>query len=105
MAQDKVNGIQGEIMRKGAWTIVFLLMCGVNLAAAMERFELITTLELEQMLAQRQRGEIDFVLVNSLDEIIYRHNSIPGSVNVPWSRVDELVGRLGTDKDRLIVTY
>lgn len=71
----------------------------------MERFELITTLELEQMLAQRQRGEIDFVLVNSLDEIIYRHNSIPGSINVPWSRVNELAGRLGTDKNRLIITY
>jgi 3-mercaptopyruvate sulfurtransferase SseA len=66
---------------------------------------LVTTQELEQMLAQRQRGEIDFVLVNSLDEIIYRHHSIPGSVNVPWSRVDELAGRLGTDKNRLIITY
>jgi rhodanese-related sulfurtransferase len=75
------------------------------MAAAMERFDLITTQELERMLAQRQRGEVDFVLVNSLDEIIYRHNAIPGSVNVPWSRVDELVGRLGTDKNKLIVTY
>jgi len=75
------------------------------MAAAMERFELITTQELEQMLARRQRGEIDFMLVNALDEIIYRHNSIPGSVNVPWSRVNELIGRLGTDKNKLIVTY
>ena len=80
-------------------------MCGAQMATAMERFELITTQELERMLAQRQRGEVDFVLVNSLDEIIYRHNAIPGSVNVPWSRVDELVGRLGTDKNKLIVTY
>ena len=71
----------------------------------MERFDLITTQELEQMLARRQRGEIDFVLVNGLDEIIYRHNDIPGSVNVPWSRVNELIGRLGTDKNKLIVTY
>jgi hypothetical protein len=92
-------------MRKVTWIIAFLLLGSVHLAAAMERFELITTQELEQMLAQRQRGEIDFALVNSLDEIIYRHNSIPGSVNVPWSRVNELVGRLGTDKNKLIVTY
>lgn len=92
-------------MRKIWWIIALLLIGGVQTAAAMERFELITTLELEQMLAQRQRGEIDFVLVNSLDELIYRHHAIPGSVNVPWSRVNELAGRLGTDKNRLIVTY
>lgn len=92
-------------MGKVRWIIVFLLLGSVQMAAAMERFELITTLELEQMLAQRQRGEIDFVLVNSLDEIIYRHHSIPGSVNVPWSRVNELVGRLGTEKGKLIVLY
>ena len=83
----------------------FWLFGTVHLAGAMERFELITTLELEHMLAQRQQGEIDFTLVNSLDEIIYRHNSIPGSVNVPWSRVDELAGRLGTDKSKLIIIY
>jgi 3-mercaptopyruvate sulfurtransferase SseA len=92
-------------MRKRAWISVFIVLCTASLAAAMERFELITTQELEQMLAQRQRGEIDFVLVNALDEIIYRHNSIPGSVNVPWSRVNERIGRLGSDKNKLIVTY
>jgi predicted ATP-dependent serine protease len=92
-------------MRKVPWIIAFLLLGSVHLTAAMERFELITTQELEQMLSQRQQGEIDFVLINSLDEIIYRHNSIPGSVNVPWSRVNELIGRLGTDKNKLIITY
>ena len=92
-------------MRKVSWVIAFLLLGSIQTAAAMERFDLITTQELEQMLAQRSHGEIDFVLVNSLDEIIYRHNSIPGSVNVPWSRVDELIGRLGTDKNKLIVPY
>jgi hypothetical protein len=92
-------------MRKGAWIIVLMVLCSAPMAEAMERFELITTQELEQMLVQRQRGEIDFVLVNALDEIIYRNNAIPGSVNVPWSRVNELIGRLGTDKDKLIVTY
>jgi len=92
-------------MRNGAWGIVFLLLGFASMATAMERFELVTTLELEQMLDQRQREEIDFVLVNSLDEIIYRHNSIPGSVNIPWSHVKEFAGRLGTDKDKLIITY
>jgi 3-mercaptopyruvate sulfurtransferase SseA len=82
------------------WLLVF-----TQSAVAMERFELITTQELEQMLVQRQMGEIDFVLVNSLDEIIFRSNSIPGSVNVPWSRVNEVADRLGSDKDKLIITY
>ena len=85
--------------------MICLTLGSVQMAAAMERFELITTQELEQMLAQRQRGEIDFMLVNALDEIIYRHHSIPGSINVPWSRVDELAGRLGTEKNKLIITY
>ncbi len=92
-------------MRKFPWVLVLLLLCNIHTAAAMERFDLITTRQLEEMLAQRRQGEIDFVLVNSLDEIIYRHNSIPGSVNVPWSRVDELAGRLGKDKNKLIITY
>jgi hypothetical protein len=95
----------GGFMRKILWFMAFMFLGSVHMAAAMERFELITTQELEQMLAQRQRGEIDFVLVNSLDEIIYRNSSIPGSVNVPWSRFDEFAGRLGTDKNKLIVTY
>ena len=92
-------------MRKAFWMMICLTLGSVQMAAAMERFELITTQELEQMLAQRQRGEIDFMLVNALDEIIYRHHSIPGSINVPWSRVDELAGRLGTEKNKLIITY
>jgi 3-mercaptopyruvate sulfurtransferase SseA len=92
-------------MRKGLLMIVFFILCSFHMAAAMDRFELVTTQELEQMLAQRHQGEVDFVLVNSLDEIIFRNNSIPGSVNVPWSRVHEYAGRLGTDKDKLIVTY
>ena len=92
-------------MRKGPLILLLFLLCNVHTAAAMDRFELITTQELEQMLAQRHQGEVDFVLVNSLDEIIFRNNSIPGSVNVPWSRVHEYAGRLGTDKDKLIVTY
>lgn len=40
------------------------------------------TQELEQLLAKRQQGEIDFLLVNSLDEIIFRDVAIPGSINV-----------------------
>ena len=74
-------------------------------AYAMERFDIITTEELEQMLAARGRGDLDFVLANSLDEIIFLNASIPGSINIPWSRIDETVHRLGEDKDKRIIFY
>ena len=74
-------------------------------AFGLQRFDIVTTEELEQMLAQRQTGTTEFALVNTLDEIIYRNVSIPDSINVPWSRVTETADRLGNDKDKLIVTY
>lgn len=84
--------------------IVFLLVISAT-CHALERFDIITTEELEQMLAQRADGKLDFVLINALDEIIFRNASIPGSVNVPWSRVDETIDRLGNDRDKLMLTY
>jgi 3-mercaptopyruvate sulfurtransferase SseA len=72
---------------------------------AMERFEIVTTQELKQMLDDRASGRIDFILVNTLDEMIYRNHSIPGSINVPWSRIDQTSHRLGEDKGKLIITY
>ena len=57
------------------------------------------------MLDDRTAGTTDFILVNSLDEIIFRSASIPGSVNVPWYSAKENGNRLGEDKDKLIITY
>ena len=74
-------------------------------AKTMERFPVLTTLEMQQLMEKRQAGTFDFVLVNTLDEIIYRHASIPGSVNVPWSKVDRYADRLGDDRQKLIITY
>ncbi|UCF94143.1 MAG: hypothetical protein JSW39_08295 [Desulfobacterales bacterium] len=72
---------------------------------ALERFDIVTTEELRQMLADRAAGKTEFLLVNSLDEIIYRDSSIPGSINIPWCRVAQMADRLGEDKDKLIITY
>lgn len=72
---------------------------------ALERFDIVTTEQMKQLLEKREVGEADFLLVNTLDEIIYRSMSIPGSVNVPWYKVDQLQNRLGADKNKLIVTY
>ena len=86
------------------YTIVATLLFA-SVAFSMERFGIVTTQELRKMLDDRASGKTDFILVNSLDEIIYRNSSIPGSVNVPWSRLDKMSHRLGENKDRLVITY
>lgn len=85
-------------------TLSVVLLLG-SAAFAMERFDILTTQELKQMLDDRAAGKIDFILVNGLDEIIFRNSSIPGSVSVPWSRVAQTAHRLGEDKEQLIITY
>lgn len=74
-------------------------------AGALERFDLVTTEQLERLLAERNSDEIDFLLINTLDELIYRDESIPGSINIPWSRIDSRHTELGPDKNTLIITY
>lgn len=74
-------------------------------AGALERFDLVTTEQLEQLLVKRKAGEVDFILVNTLDEMIFRDEAIPGSINLPWSRIDNRYQELGPDKNALIITY
>ena len=74
-------------------------------ASALERFDIVTTEQLKQLLDERAAGKIDFVLVNTLDALIYEHHSIPDSVNIPWDRADGAAAIIGDRKDRMIVTY
>ena len=85
--------------------LLLALATPVAPARGLERFEIITTRQLQQMMAERTAGKRDFVLVNTLDALIHAHHAIPGSINIPWSRVAELHARLGTDRTRLIITY
>lgn len=90
--------------------LLILLVIGLltlhGTAFSMERFDVVTTQEMKQLLEERVQGKVDFLLVNGLDEIIFRNGAIPGSINVPWPRVEEVgIERLGDDKDRLIITY
>lgn len=87
------------------WMALALLLGGAAEAGAMERFDIITTHELKQILEKRQAGAIDFLLVNTLDRVIFDNGAIPGSINLPWARVRQEADRLGPDKDRLIITY
>ncbi len=72
---------------------------------AMERFDIVTTRQLRQMLDDRDANRSDFILVNALDEIIFRDSSIPGSINLPWAKAEINAAKLGEDKDKLIITY
>jgi len=72
---------------------------------ALDRFETIATGEMKRLHDERTAGKIDFILVNTLNEIAYRHSSIPGSINIPWHRADDLKDRLGKIKSILIITY
>lgn len=85
--------------------VIQLIVTCCYQASAMERFDIITTEELEEMLTLRDQGKIDFILVNTLDEIIFRDASIPGSINIPWSRVNEFIHHAGDDKDKLLIFY
>jgi 3-mercaptopyruvate sulfurtransferase SseA len=86
--------------------VIMILLSGNTFAAqAMERFDVVTTQQLKQMLDDRNLNKTQFILVNSLDEIIFRDSSIPGSINMPWSQVNEMLPKLGEDKDKLIITY
>lgn len=70
-----------------------------------DRFDILTTEELKAMVDEKDAGKLDFMLVNTLDEMIYRDTSIPGSVNLPWYRAKEAETYLGPNKDRLLVFY
>lgn len=75
-------------------------------AMGMDRFDIITTQQLNHLMTERSRGEVNFQLVNTLDTLIYEHHSIPGSVNIPWLRISEIgEERLGEDLEQLIITY
>lgn len=74
-------------------------------AEALERFDVITTAQLKDLLELRSRGLTDFTLVNTLDALIASHHSIPGSINLPWSKAEKDTSLLGDKKDKLIITY
>jgi len=70
-----------------------------------DRFEILTTEELKGMVDARDAGKSKFTLINTLDEIIYRDVSIPGSVNLPWHLAQDAEKYLGPNKDQLLVFY
>lgn len=65
---------------------------------------MLTTITREDLKAKLDRGD-DFVLVETLPEEQYRHAHLPGAVNLPPDRVEELAPELLPDEDADIVVY
>ncbi len=99
------NGSKGADMKKLLVLAVIFLLVLANNALSLERFPIITTEEMQQLLKDRQAGKINFILVNALDKMIYQNASIPGSVNIPLGKIAANAYKLGQDKDKLIITY
>lgn len=84
--------------------ILFILLLSTR-CFALERFETLSTAELQSLLERREKNQIDFLLVNTLDTMIANHHSLPGSENIPWPEVSTHATLLKRDKNLLIVTY
>ena len=84
--------------------IVFLFSLPSS-GSALERFDIITTAEMKQMLDDRKSGKIDFILVNGLGRMIFNNGAIPGSINIPLNSYTQFAAKLGEKKDKLIIPY
>ncbi len=62
------------------------------------------TVSREELKGKMDRGEA-FTLVETLQEVAYKHEHLPGAVNLPPDRVRELAPGLLPDKGAEIIVY
>lgn len=62
------------------------------------------TIDREELRAKMERGD-GFVLAEVLAPQYYRHSHLPGAINLPPGRIEELAAELLPDKDAEIVLY
>jgi len=58
----------------------------------------------DDLKAKIDRGD-DFVLVDTMPKMYYRHSHLPGAINLPADEVRERASELMPDKDAEIVVY
>jgi rhodanese-related sulfurtransferase len=58
----------------------------------------------DDLKAKMDRGD-DFVLVDTMPEMYYRHSHLPGAINLPADEVRERASDALPDKDAEIVVY
>jgi rhodanese-related sulfurtransferase len=62
------------------------------------------TVSREELKGKMDRGEA-FTLVETLQEVAYKHEHLPGAVNLPPDRVRALAPSLLPDKSAEIIVY
>jgi rhodanese-related sulfurtransferase len=62
------------------------------------------TVSREELKGKMDRGE-GFTLVETLQEVAYQHEHLPGAINLPPDRVRELAPNLLPDKGAEIIVY
>ncbi len=65
---------------------------------------MVETVSREELKAKMDRGEA-FTLVETLGEVAYRHQHLPGAINLPPDRVPELAPQRLPDKSAEIIVY
>jgi rhodanese-related sulfurtransferase len=58
----------------------------------------------DELKAKMDRGE-DFVLVDTMAGMYYRHSHLPGAINLPADEVRERAAEVLPDKDAEIIVY
>ena len=91
-------------------TILFLFCVSIFIitpssVGAMERFDIISTSELKELLKEREAGKTDFLLINTLDAMIFRDGAIPGSINIPLGHLQEHIALLRDDMSKKLIIY
>ena len=62
------------------------------------------TVSRDELKGKMDRGE-SFTLVETLQEVAYKHEHLPGAVNLPPDRVRELAPTVLPDKGAEIIVY
>ena len=68
------------------------------------RYVAVETISREELKEKMDRGD-DFVLVDTMAEMYYRHSHLPGAINVPVDELRELAPELLPDKQAEIIVY
>ena len=70
-----------------------------------EDLEEITTIQRGELAAKIDCCGDEFLLIETLPEMYYRHTHLPGAINLPLDRVKELAPAVLPDKRAEIVVY
>ena len=62
------------------------------------------TISRDELKGKMDRGE-EFTLVETLPEVAYQHIHLPGAINIPPDRVNQLAPQLLPDKSAEIIVY